>query len=208
LHARLAHLAPALTGIAADVGDEPPRPDVASATPDLDDAVASIAFNVPTSMTLDRRTLIQLALGSTAAPGPDGMTRSATDAPQRIAQYMEARLSGSDFQIEPVTADTQALGSAKATEWLWLVTPKKPGRHQLHLTVTAVADQGSAPVRRALPTFEHSVDVGVAWQDTVRRRAAPYADWLWAALWMSPLLLLWAYARWRRKHRRWFHGGL
>jgi hypothetical protein len=198
----------------ADISNTVPAPDghgtmsrLSPSAPAVD--VASIVFNMPTSMTLDKRTLIQLALATTGEARTDAITTAATDAARHTGQYIEARLSGGDFVIEPVTAGTQALETARTTEWLWLVTPKKPGKQHLQLTVTALTDTdaGSAPLRRVLPTFEHTILVSTRWQDDVRGRVETNAAWLWAALLAVPLLLFALYARRRRRQRRWFRGG-
>jgi hypothetical protein len=198
----------------ADMSDAVPAPDghepmsrVSSAAPAVD--VQSIVFNMPTSMTLDTRTLIQLALATTGEARTDAITPAPAHAARHTEQYIEARLSGGDFVIEPVTAGTQALQTARTTEWLWLVTPKKPGKQHLQLTVTALTDTdtGSAPLRRVLPTFEHTILVSTRWQDDLRGRIETNAAWLWAALLAVPLLLFALYARRRRRQRRWFRGG-
>jgi hypothetical protein len=200
--------------ISGDISNTVPAPDghgtmsrVSPAAPAVD--VESIVFNMPTSMTLDRRTLIQLALATTGEVRTDAITPAAADAARHTGQYIEARLSGGDFVIEPVTAGTQALQTARATEWLWLVTPKKPGKQHLQLTVTALTDTdaGSAPLRRVLPTFEHTILVSTRWQDDLRGRVETNAAWLWAALLAVPLLLFALYVRRRRRQRRWFRGG-
>ena len=183
------------------------RWDASAAAPALD--VASIVFNLPTSMTLDRRTLIQLALATTGETRADAITPAATGAARRSGQYVEARLSGGDFIIEPVTAGLQPLRTARTTEWLWLVTPKKPGQQHLQVTVTALSDNdtGSAPKRRVLPTVEHTILVNTRWQDDLRARIETNAAWLWGTLLVAPPLLWTLYARWRRRHRRWFRSG-
>jgi hypothetical protein len=207
------HLAHAKT-TSADMSDTVPAPDghgamsrASSSAPAVD--VESIVFNMPTSMTLDRRTLIQLALATAGEARTDAITPAAADAARPTGQYIEARLSGGDFVIEPVTAGTQVLHTAKTTEWLWLVTPKKPGKQHLQLTVTALTDgdPGSAPLRRVLPTFEHTILVNTRWQDDLRGRIETNAAWLWAALLAVPLLLFALYVRRRRRQRRWFRGG-
>jgi hypothetical protein len=217
---RTSELAPAPSQLAhakttsGDISDTVPAPDghgtmsrVSPAAPAVD--VESIVFNMPTSMTLDRRTLIQLALATNGEARTDAITPAATDAARHKGQYIEARLSGGDFVIEPVTAGTQALQTARTTEWLWLVTPKKPGKQHLQLTVTALTDTDadSAPLRRVLPTFEHTILVSTRWQDDLRDRVETNAAWLWAALLTVPLLLFALYVRRRRRQRRWFRGG-
>jgi len=187
--------------------DTPEAP-ATTAAPFDDIDLASIAFDVPTSMTLERRTLIQLVLSAATKQHEANLAETALSPVQHARQYVEARLSGNGFLIEPVTGDTQAIAGPDPTRWLWLVTPTQAGEHRLRVTVAALSDPASAPMRRTLPAFEHTIHVRTSWTDELRARVPVDTTWLLAALCAVPLALGWLYLRWRRKHRHWFHGRL
>lgn len=168
-----------------------------------------IALDVPSSMTLDKSTLIRVVLGRR---GPQGTLRdsdTADDAlPDRAPpRLMEARLSGSGFEIDALTSARQAYPMRQPTQWTWRVTPKKAGRQELHLTVSAIAG-GDGSAQRLFPTLDHSVEVGMTWSDRGRAFLESHSLWVWA---MSAVLLaaaLWRYARRRARRRLWFRGSL
>ena len=83
----------------------------------------------------------------------------------RISDLMEARLSGTGFQISPVTPEVQAVSWNEITEWKWDVVPNRPGRHNLYLTLTAIINVEGSTMPRRIRTFNKTIEVEVSsWQ--------------------------------------------
>jgi hypothetical protein len=168
-----------------------------------------IALDVPSSMTLDKSTLIRVALGRRGPQGTLSDNGTADDAlPDRAApRLMEARLSGSGFEIDALTSARQAYPMRQPTQWTWRVTPKKAGRQELHLTVSAIAG-GDGSAQRLFPTLDHSVEVGMTWSDRGRAFLESHSLWVWAASAVLLAAAIWRYARRRARRRLWFRGSL
>ena len=64
-----------------------------------------------------------------------------------VSTFMKARLGGSKFDILPITEERQLVARYGQTKWLWYVTPKEVGVHELTLYVIAeVALPGLEPM--------------------------------------------------------------
>lgn len=145
---------------------------------------APAAFNVPRAMQLEDTAEVKLILG----PGHDlkeliaTLNQGAEGANVRITDRMEAHLSGSGFQITPVTPELQAVSQSDITSWQWDVKATEPGHRPLHLTLNAILNVSGAPTSRAMKTFDRTIDVNV----TFGRRLADFGrgnwQWLWATL--------------------------
>jgi hypothetical protein len=112
----------------------------------------------------------------------------------RVSDRMEARLSGPNLAITAITPEIQAVSRIDFTEWKWEVKPTGHGRHNLHLTVSALLDVDGASTPRVIRTFDKVLEVGVAWDQRVGSFVEENWQWLWAAI-LVPL----AGWLWKRK---------
>lgn len=158
-------------------------------------AQANIAFNAPTKMKLDSPSTIQLVLSPsnsieelkeliTAEGEKEG-------AQIRISDRMEAHLSGTAFQISTITPELQAVTWNAPTEWKWEVQPTQYGRHNLHLTLTAIITTKDSSMPRTIRTFDKTIEVEVSswwrgfllfrenWEWMWTLLALPVGAWLW-----------------------------
>jgi prepilin-type N-terminal cleavage/methylation domain-containing protein len=85
----------------------------------------------------------------------------------KVADIMEAHLSGNDFEILPVTPEVQAISGRETTVWKWDIKPKNFGRLPLHLSVNAKIMLDGQERARAIRTFDETVYVEVAWPRSV-----------------------------------------
>lgn len=156
-------------------------------------AHANIAFNAPEKLNVASSAQIQLLLS--LGQSIDDLRKALTQpgeregAQVRVSGRMEARLTGQNFQITAITPEEQAITSRGATEWKWDVKPATPGRHSLHLTLTALFEVDGKSTRRAIRTFDKTIQVDVTFSQQVSGFVAKNWQWLWTAL-LVPLVLL------------------
>ena len=162
---------------------------------------ANIAFNSPQTLNLDDTAEIQLLLSlkksveelrrEITSPGP---TEGAV---VKVANRMQARLTGSDFQITAITPEEQAIGSNGTVQWKWEIKPLSVGRHNLHLTLTAIFNVDGATTRRSIRTFDRTIDVEVTRGQVVAGFIKNNWQWLWAAILLP--VAGWLWKRWASK---------
>lgn len=155
----------------------------------------NIAFNAPAKMKLDSPSNIQLVLSPShsidelkkliVAEGEKEGTRI------RITDRMEARLSGTDFQISAITPELQAVTWNDTTVWKWEVRPQQPGRHNLYLTLTAVLDVEGSSLPRTIRTFDKTIEVEVSGWQTVFLLFRENWEWAWTLIALPVGGLLW-----------------
>lgn len=160
---------------------------------------ASIAFNSPETLNRDDTAVIQLLLDMRqsvqalkAQVSAEGEKMGAT---VRATSRMQAKLTGADFRITPITDEFQSVGSLEPAEWKWEVKPVTPGKHELHLALTAIFDVDGAPSKRMVRSFDKTIEVQVGpgqWASDFLGRSW---QWVWAAV----LLPVIGYARNRYK---------
>lgn len=103
---------------------------------------------------------------------------------------MIARLSGPNFDISAVSADTQAVTATGNTEWKWWIRAHEPGSHALDLTLNALVRVEGSTTPHEVRRFERKIKVRI----TMAQRAADWVDlkWFWksviAIFVLSPLI--------------------
>lgn len=147
---------------------------------------ANVAFNSPQTLNLSETANIQLLLSlkksieelrrEIASSGP---TEGAS---VKVANRMEARLTGPNFQITAITTEEQAIGANDTVEWKWEIKPLATGTHNLHLTLTAIFNIDGATTRRSIRTFDKTIEVEVTPRQIVVGFVVKNWQWLWAAV--------------------------
>jgi hypothetical protein len=156
---------------------------------------ASIAFSAPSTINVNDNAIIELLLSAQSSTRElihvieaQGDVDTAT---VRIANRMEARLTGGGFRITAITPEEQAVTLSEPTGWKWEVSPTETGHHKLHLTLTALLSVDDQTSRRAIRTFDTDIDVEVTlvqrtsmfvnenWQWLFTVLVIPVAGWLW-----------------------------
>lgn len=142
-----------------------------------------IAFNGPHTVNLNDTAIIQLFLGlATPTEELQQMVEAAGEKANvriRVSDRMEARLSGSDFDVAAVTPELQVATRTDGVEWKWEIKPKSEGRHDLYLTLFALIDVDGAPSLREIRTFEKKIEVEVTWGQ--QAGSLFKSNWAWVA---------------------------
>ncbi|MCX7011184.1 MAG: hypothetical protein NTW86_01220 [Candidatus Sumerlaeota bacterium] len=163
----------------------------------------NIAFNAPESMVRNKPGMIHLLLSLNQSI--DDLARqieaegSKQGARIQVSNRMEARLTGTSFQIAAVNPETQAVTADAPTEWKWEVRPIASGKQMLHLTLTALLTLDGQPAPRTIRTFDKAIEVNV----TLGQRASDLLSSQWEWLWMVLIapMAAWGVSRLRRRSR-------
>jgi hypothetical protein len=100
----------------------------------------------------------------------------------KVADIMEAHLTGNDFDILPVTPEVQPISGRETTEWKWDIKPKDFGSLPLHLSVNAKIMLDGQERTRPIRTFDETVYVQVAWSRSIPIFIRNNWQWLWTTL--------------------------
>jgi hypothetical protein len=118
----------------------------------------------------------------------------------RVANQMEARLSGRGFKIQAITPEVQAVSKANVTEWKWEIEAAKPGSQPLLLTLSALLQVEGERLPRAIRTFERTIEVRVTWPQRLSNFMVDNWQWLWTTL-LVPIVG-WIIQKWRRPNKK------
>jgi hypothetical protein len=157
--------------------------------------LGNIAFNAPTSMNLKDIAQIQLLLSTQKSIRELGDMLIAAGEKEgariQVSNCMEARLSGGGFQITAVTPEEQAIASKGVTEWKWEVKPKSPGLQQLHMTLNAIFNVDNTSMRRAIRTYDKTIEVEVTLGQRISGFIGKHWKWLWATIFIPVAGFIW-----------------
>lgn len=170
--------------------------------------LGNIVFNSPPIINLNETRTIQLFLGVKATIEElkqmieaEGNKKGASI---KVANRMEARLSGTNFAITAVTPEVQVVSRNDVTEWKWEVKPVREGRHHLHLTLSVLLNVDGETTSKAIRTFDNEIEVEVTLVQQVGSFIENHVEFLWIALvplfvWIS----VWIRSIWnnRRKYK-------
>ncbi|WDD99936.1 hypothetical protein [Thalassomonas actiniarum] len=147
---------------------------------------ANIAFNAPSALNLNDGSQVHLILSLTDTIAELKEVIAAAGekhgASIKVANRMEARLSGYHFQITPITPEIQAVSRELPTQWRWEIHPRKTGLHNLHLTLTAHLEIDGQATPRAITTFDKKIAVTVTAMQQLTLFFTNNWQWLWAAI--------------------------
>lgn len=161
----------------------------------------SVAFNAPDSMTYQHPQIVEFLL-SPSLPQSELQAQlhqrvGAEAATVRIANRMEATLTGWRLGIQALSPELQAIGSQQTTRWRWEVTPVQHGEAQLHLVLSAHVDVAGSDAPFVVRTFDRSVQVHI----TPGQRASDFFQHNWQWLWAALLVPIAGYL-WRQRKKR------
>lgn len=161
----------------------------------------NIAYNAPESMSIEDTATIQLKLGLNTEISDLKRLIESEGAKEgfniKVAERMEARLTGQNFAITAITSEVQAISRNEITSWSWEVKPKTKSKQYLHLTLTALIGINGNSTPRTLRTLSKSVNVKVTQAQQLESFVVQNWQWLWATL-LDPI----AGWTWKSKKKR------
>jgi hypothetical protein len=155
----------------------------------------AIAFNAPASINIKNSQQIQLllSLAETVEDLKQSIVKEGekVGATIRVSDRMEARLTGYKFEITAITPEIQAVSKSQETEWRWEIFPKTEGKHNLHLTLTALLEIDGQSTPRAIKTFDKKIIVTITKTQKFVTFFKNNWQWLWAAIFVPVVGWLW-----------------
>jgi hypothetical protein len=161
----------------------------------------NIAFNSPEEMNVGETETIKLILSGnqsiqaieTALKKDLGKKDRIFSTPVLINEIMKADLSASesDFKIEPLSDKEQAVSTTETTAWLWIVTPKKAGKKDIHLRLSAIVKIEGSTLPHNIKTFDRYINVKVTTAKMLSMFVSDNWQWLWTAILVPLSPLMW-----------------
>jgi hypothetical protein len=152
----------------------------------------NIAFNSPEEMNVGESTTIKLILSGNqsvqkieAILKKDlGVKDEILGAKVKISELMKADLNASelDFKIEPLSDKEQAVSTTESTEWIWKITPKKAGKKDIHLRLSAIIKISDSTLPRTVKTFDKYINVKVTTAKILSMFISDNWQWLWTTI--------------------------
>ncbi len=146
----------------------------------------NIAFNTPKTINIDSTKTIHLKLDLKKSIDELKNTMNSQEekagAQIKVSDQMEARLKGKNFDIEPLTPETQAISSNETTDWMWRVKPTAEGNQDLNLTLSAILDVNGKAIPRKVEVFVKVIEVKVTVSQKIQLFVEKNWQWLWATL--------------------------
>jgi hypothetical protein len=124
-----------------------------------------IAFVAPEQMKVDEPSIIEARLSNDLQIQlTEELQAEFKIKPQsaniKVGSFMKATLEGSDFKIESLASEKQALPEGSVASWRWSVTPTESGRKTLYLTVYARIKLSSNEEEEVyLKSYDREIDV-------------------------------------------------
>ncbi len=139
-----------------------------------------IAFNAPRRMVLNRTKLIEVKITDDFNKELKIEAEKQEDIVSEkinIYDYMEAELTGINFEIKSLHKQKQIIPKGEITTWRWSVIPTRLGKQKLYLNIYARFQAGLSEESYNLRTFEYTIYVQVGLWDWIK------ANWLRLLIW-------------------------
>lgn len=113
-----------------------------------------------------------------------------------ISKVVVARLTAADIKVTPETPEKQAISQFEPTTWRWILEPSSTGRHELHLSISAVITVENERVDRHIKTLDRIIVIEITPGQVVLGWLGKNWQWLWGAV-LVPIALWF----WRRRKK-------
>lgn len=156
---------------------------------------ASLAFVIPTTANIDDVIKAQLLINPIKVA--DELVKdlskkgTVTQDSVRVSRIVKAAIVAPEFDVVAITEAEQALAETESTEWLWALTAKSAGAHDVTLSVTALITVDGRQTKHHLKTFEKVITIDVTpnqivlswlehhWQWLISTLLIPFGVWLY-----------------------------
>ena len=124
-----------------------------------------MAYSAPEHMEIGSPAMIEVVLGGgkTFIELVSILESAGKTEGQRIqvAERMEAKLTGSSFEINANTPEVQLISTTQITQWQWEVKAKQIGHQKLYLSLNALLSVNGKDTKKSIRTFQREISVRV-----------------------------------------------
>lgn len=146
---------------------------------------AAVGQSIKAQLLIDPESDAERLTGQLTKPGQK------TSGSITVSRVVKASIVAPEFTVVPVTEEEQAIIGGKSTEWLWTLTPKRSGTHDINLTVTAILKVDGRESKHQLKTFEKQIQIKVKPGQVILDWFKSYWQWLTTTLVLPLILWLW-----------------
>jgi len=167
--------------------------------------IATMTFEIPSEANVEDVFEAELSIEPLASMSalPTELTEDDSDriiTEILVSHTVSATLESDGFDIRRTTPVRQALSARMSTDWRWILKPKYPGTHQVHLSVIAHVQVDGEVVERNIKTFDRVLTVQITpiqWLLSVLRE-----HWQWVVgTIVAPIGIWWLTTRRKRSRR-------
>lgn len=147
---------------------------------------AALAFVIPEIANIDDTIKAQLLINPKKEVDKlkEELTKKGTVTGKeiKVSKVVKATLIAPDFDVAKITEEEQILSDSESTEWLWSLSPKSSGAHDVNLTVTAVITSDGKETKHQIKTFEKTITVNITAEQIIINWLEKYWQWIVSTL--------------------------
>lgn len=105
-----------------------------------------------------------------------------------VSPIISATITANNFEILEITPEKQPLVTDSFTAWKWILSPKMPGKHHVHLSVNATITINNEIVEHNVETYDRNVTIKSSIFSTIKQ----YSHSLWTTIFVPLIGIIWA----------------
>lgn len=152
---------------------------------------AALAFVIPEKANVDDSIKAQLLINPKkdldSLKGELTKKGTVTAKEVKVSRVVKATIVAPDFDVTNITEEEQILADNESTEWLWSLSPKSSGAHEVNLTVTAVINSNGKESKHHIKSFEKTITINITAEQIIKNRFDENWKWVISTL-IIPLL--------------------
>jgi hypothetical protein len=154
---------------------------------------ATIAFNVPENVNVADKFRIQVIIDPAKQVGEVTVSQKGTVISSKIqvSKIVTVKLIAPSFTVVNLSSEEQAVADTAPTIWEWDVTPTKPGKQEVKITVDALVKVDDISANRHITTFDQSVFIDITKQQVLFGWLKQYGQWLWSTILLPVFVFVW-----------------
>jgi hypothetical protein len=158
---------------------------------------AALIVDIPASANVADDVRAKVVIDPSKSVGQIAVSTSATAVGStiKISKIVEAKLIAPDFTIVAFSPDRQAISQSDPTTWEWELSGAKPGKHDVHISISAIVSVDNDRAERLIKTFESTVVVEITTRQWLLGLVKQYWQWVFTAL-LIPLAK-WLWSKWK-----------
>jgi hypothetical protein len=154
---------------------------------------STIAFNVPESVNVAEKFRIQVILDPKKQVGEVNIEQKGIVVSSKIqvSKIITVKLIAPSFTVVSLSTEEQALAESAPTTWEWDLTPTKPGKQEVKITVDALVQVDDMSANRHITTFDQTVMIDITQQQVIVGWLKQYGQWLWSTILLPIFVFVW-----------------